>query len=208
MTSDPNSWKEVKAEVAPGPIWAFTRGYRVNDAGRHENEKEYRAFQFYLNSGSARTLKDTAEYVESSPATIAKLYDRYNWAKRCAAFDKKEMQLAFREANKMERSKHRKAIQDFRQANEEQAKQMMEVSSDLVDLCKQRIQKALDEGEDVPMGLVSGLLRASANMSDSSRQAWATSLGVGELMQVVDQELEEVQVEIMEEDIYEIPLDE
>ena len=48
-------------------------------------------------------------------------------------------------------------------------------------------------------------------MSDSGRQAWATSLGVGQLMEVVDTELEEVQVEVINEEIddaYQIPLDE
>ena len=43
------------------------------------------------------------------------------------------------------------------------------------------------------------------------RQAWATSLGVGQLMEVVDTELEEVQVEVINEEIddaYQIPLDE
>ena len=51
-------------------------------------------------------------------------------------------------------------------------------------------------------------MRAAANISDTGRQAWATSLGVNELMQVVDQELEEVQVSEVDEDIYDIPLDE
>ena len=61
------------------------------------------------------------------------------------------------------------------------------------------------------MGLLSGLMRAAANISDTGRQSWATSLGVGQLMSVVDQELEEVQVEIIDEEVdeaYNIPLDE
>jgi hypothetical protein len=58
------------------------------------------------------------------------------------------------------------------------------------------------------MALVSGLMRAAANISEQGRQAWATSLGVTELMQVVESELEQVNVEDVTEDIYEIPLDE
>jgi hypothetical protein len=50
-------------------------------------------------------------------------------------------------------------------------------------------------------------MRAASQISDTGRQAWATSLGVSELMQVVDQELEEA-ANVEEVDVYEIPLDE
>jgi hypothetical protein len=78
-------------------------------------------------------------------------------------------------------------------------------------IIQKRIIEAEAEGEKIPMGLVSGLMRAAANISDSGRQSWATALGVGQLMQVVDQELEEVQVEIMDEaddEAYQIPVEE
>lgn len=211
MTSDPSSWREAKAEVAPGPTWAFTRGYKVNQAGRHENEQEFRAFTFYLNSGAHRTLRNTADFAGVTPETAGKWADRFNWDRRCAAYDKKEMAIAFREANKLQRKQHRNQIDQFRQANEDQAKLMMGVSSDLMGIIQKRIAKAEAEGEDIPMGLISGLMRAAANISDSGRQAWATALGVNELMQVVEQEIEEVQVDIMNEEVdeaYQIPLDE
>ena len=204
-------FKEWKPEIAPGPIWAFTRGYKVNAAGRHENEEQFRAFQFYLNNGGHRTLESTAEFCDRSPNTVAEWAKKYNWDRRCAAYDKKQLALTFKEANKIERNQHRKSIQEFRQANEEQARQMMDVSSDLMNIIQSRIAKAQAEGEDIPMALVSGLMRAAANISDSGRQSWATALGVGQLMEVVDQELEEVQVEIINEDedeAYDIPLDE
>ena len=208
MTSDPSSWPEWKPEVKEGPIWSFTRGYRVAEAGRHENQEQFRAFQFYLNSAGNRTTRATAEFCGVREETILKWANKYNWDRRCAAWDKKQITLAFKEANKMERRDHKRAIEEFRQANEDQAKLMMDVSQDLMNIIQSRIQKAAAEGEDIPMGLVSGLMRAAANISDSRRQAWATSLGVNELMQVVDQELEEVRVEIDEEDVYDIPLDE
>lgn len=203
-------WREAKAKVAPGPIWAFTRGYKVNEAGRHENEQEFRAFTFYLNSGAHRNLTDAAAFADVKPQTVGKWADRFKWDRRCAAYDKKEMALAFKEASKLQRRQHRDQIDQFRQANEDQAKLMMGVSSDLMGIIQKRIIKAEQEDEDIPMGLLSGLMRAAANISDTGRQAWATSLGVSELMQVVEQELEEVQVEIMDPDVdeaYDIPLD-
>ena len=210
MTSDPSSWKEAKPPYNPGPIWNFTRGYKVNEAGRHENEEQYRAFQFHLmNVQGGRDFNATAEFMDKHPDTIRGWADKYNWDRRCAAYDKKQMAITFKEANKMERKKHRYAIEEFRQANEDQARLMMEVSGDLMGIIKQRVAEAAAEGEKIPMGLLSGLMRAAANISDAGRQAWATSLGVNELMTVVEQELEEVQVEVMEDpDVYDIPLDE
>ena len=88
---------------------------------------------------------------------------------------------------------------------------MMEVSGDLMGIIQKRLIQAEAEGENIPMGLISGLMRAAANISDSGRQSWATALGVGQLMEVVETELEEVQVQVLEEsddEAYDIPLDE
>ena len=201
-------WREAKAQKGNGPrIWEYQRGYRVHQAGKHEDEKAFRAFQHYLQSAGARSMTGTAEACGNAPGTVAKWYDIYNWDKRCAAWDKQQMAITFKEANALERKRHRQNIQEFRQANEEQARMMMDVSSDLMNIIQRRIAKADAEGEDIPMGLLSGLMRAASNISDSGRQAWATSLGVSELMQVVDQELEEA-ANVEEVDVYEIPLDE
>lgn len=203
------SWKpEVKRG---GSIWEFTRGYKVQQAGKHESAEQFRAFQYHLNCGGDRSFSTTAAFMEMNEATMRSWSDKYNWERRCAAWDKQQLALAFKEANKVERGRQRQAIQEFRQANEDQAKMMMEVSADLVSIIQRRIAKAEAEDENIPMGLVSGLLRAAANISDSGRQSWATSLGVGQLMEVVDQELEEVKVEVLDESVdeaYDIPLDE
>lgn len=201
-------WREAKPnKPSSRKIWEFQRGYRVNEAGKHEDDKAYRAFQHYLNSGGARSLSGTAEACGNGAATIAKWYDIYQWAKRCAAWDKQQMAITFREANAVERKRHRQNIKEFRQANEDQARMMMDVSNDLMNIIQRRIAKAEEEDENIPMGLLSGLMRAASQISDTGRQAWATSLGVSELMQVVDQELEEA-ANVEEVDVWEIPLDE
>ena len=201
-------WKEVKLKRGGNrKIWEFQRGYNVNKAGKHEDEKAFRAFQHYLNSGGARSMIGTAEACGNGAATVTKWYETYEWAKRCAAWDKQQMAITFKEANAAERKRHRQNIQEFRQANEDQARMMMDVSNDLMNIIQRRIAKAEEEDENIPMGLLSGLMRAASQISDTGRQAWATSLGVSELMQVVDQELEEA-ASVEEIDIYEIPLDE
>jgi hypothetical protein len=207
VSSDPSSWKEAKPPYNPGPITNFRRGYRVERAGRHETDQQYRAFCFYMNSGAGRSYVATAEVAEVSEATIQNWAEKYEWQRRAAHHDKTQMTLALRDATKMERRKHRESIEKFRASQQEQAEKFVAVSNDLMAIIQKRIEKADAEGEDIPMGLISGLMRAAANISDSGRQAWATSLGVNELMQVVDQELEQVNVEDVT-DIDEIPLDE
>lgn len=212
MSSDPNSWKEVKAEARGRDrrIWEFQRGYKVNDAGRHESNAQFNAFQVYLYGKRGAAV--VAEECGHSEATVRDWIKRYKWEKRAASWDTQNMALAMKEANKLERRRQRESIEEYRKANEEQAKMMMETSADLMAIIQKRIVKAEAEGEDIPMGLISGLMRAAANISDSGRQSWATALGVGQLMTVVEQELEEVQVEILEDEgedeAYQIPVEE
>ena len=202
--------KEWKPEVKRDRnIWEFQRGYHVYAAGQHESNDQFNAFQVYLHG--IRSYQAVADEVGSKPDTISKWAKKYQWERRAAAWDTKQMALAVRDANKLERKRQRDSIEEYRKANEDQAKMMMETSADLMNIIQKRILKAEAEGEDIPMGLISGLMRAAANISDSGRQSWATALGVGQLMQVVDQELEEVQVEILDEsedEAYDIPVEE
>ena len=202
--------KEWKPDVKRDrKIWEFQRGYHVYAAGQHESNDQFNAFQLYLHG--KRSIQAVADENGSNHETISKWSKKYEWERRAAAWDTKEMALAIKESNKLERKRQRESIEEYRKANEEQAKMMMETSADLMAIIQKRIIKAEAEGEDIPMGLISGLMRAAANISDSGRQSWATALGVGQLMTVVDQELEEVQVEILEEDddeAYQIPVEE
>ena len=208
--SEQKEFKEWKPEVKRDRnIWEFQRGYHVYAAGQHENNDQFNAFQLFLHG--KRSLSAVADEGGHATESVSKWAKKYNWEKRCAAYDSKKMALAMREANKIERRRQRDSIEEYRKANEEQAKMMMETSADLMAIIQKRIIKAEAEGEDIPMGLISGLMRAAANISDSGRQSWATALGVGQLMTVVDQELEEVQVEIMDEsqdEAYDIPIEE
>lgn len=202
--------KEWKPDVKRDRrIWEFQRGYHVYAAGQHENNDQFNAFQVFLHG--KRSWEAVSEETGHSTPAISKWAKKYEWERRAASWDTKEMALAIKESNKLERKRQRESIEEYRKANEEQAKMMMETSADLMAIIQKRIIKAEAEGEDIPMGLISGLMRAAANISDSGRQSWATALGVGQLMTVVDQELEEVQVEILDEDVdeaYQIPLDE
>ena len=207
MAGEFKEWKpEVKRDRK---IWEFQRGYHVYAAGKHENNDQFNAFQAFLHG--KRSYEAVPEETGHSADAISQWAKKYEWERRAASWETKEMAITMREANKLERKRQRDSIEEYRKANEDQAKMMMETSADLMAIIQKRIIKAEAEGEDIPMGLISGLMRAAANISDSGRQSWATALGVGQLMAVVDQELEEVQVEIIneeEDEAYDIPLDE
>ena len=206
MAGDFKEWKpDVKRDRK---IWEFQRGYHVYAAGRHENNDQFNAFQAYLHG--KRSFTAVAEQVGSKAETIAKWAKKYEWERRAASWDSKEVALAIKDANKLERRRQRDSIEEYRKANEDQAKMMMETSKDLMEVIQKRVIEAQMEGEKIPLGLLSGLMRAAASMSDAGRQSWATALGVGQLMQVVETELEEAQVEILDEEedeAYDIPIE-
>jgi hypothetical protein len=203
-------WKEATPPKGePGPIYNFRRGYDVERAGRHENTTQHAALQNYLRLSGNRNFAELSRVTGHSNAALAKWAETYEWEKRAAAWDKQQLALTWKEADKLKRNAHRQAIVDFRDSAERQARMMSRVSEDIVRVIGKRIAKAEEENEDVPMAMVSGLLRAAANISEQSRQSWASSLGITEMMEVVDSEIERVRVEELEAgDPYEFEIEE
>lgn len=157
---------------------------------RHENSDQYAAFQQYLRMPKPRAATKLGQMLGLTPSTVFRWAKLYNWDERAAAWDKSQIELAHREQTTLQRKRHREAIQEYRDAAEKQAKDMLEVSQDLTNILAARIKRAEDMGEEIPMNLVAGLLRATANISEQGRQAWAAALGVDELMEVVEVELQ------------------
>lgn len=203
-------WKEAKLpRGGPGPIYEFRRGYKVRVAGRHEDANQFACFQQYMRMGSSRSLEQLEMLTGHVSATLSKWSKKFNWERRIAAWEKERLALAWSGAERNERNAHREAIAEFKQASERQARIMSRVSEDLVRVLGRRLQQAEDNEEEIPMHLVGGLLRAAASLNEQSRNAWGNALGVNELLEVVDAEVEKVRVEQLdEEDPYEIQLDE
>jgi hypothetical protein len=203
-------WREAKPiKGDPGPIYSFRRGYDVNKAGKHENADQYSCFQKYLILQGGRTFRSLAQVTGHSSSGLSSWADKFNWQKRAAAYDKDQMAIVWKEAEKFQKNTHRDAIVEFRESSERQAKMMAKVSEDLLRVLGSRIAKAEEEGEEVPMALVSGLLRAAASISEQSRQSWANSLGINEMLEMVDTEMNKANVEdVTDVDAYEIPIDE
>jgi len=203
-------WKEAKPPKGePGPIYNFRRGYSVNKAGRHETSDQYAVLQQYIRLSGSRNFQDLSRMTGHKVSTLITWSKKFEWDKRAASWDKDQLAIVWNEADKLKRNAHRQAIVDFRDSAERQARMMSRVSEDLVRVLGKRIEKAEEEGEDIPMHMVSGLMRAAANINEQSRQAWASSLGVTELLDVVDSEIEKVRVEELESsDPYDFIIDE
>ncbi len=203
-------WKEAKPPKGePGPIYGFRRGYKVAIAGRHESSDQHAVFQQYLRLSGNRSFQDLAKLSGHSYQTIAQWAKRFNWESRAARWDRDQLAITWKEADQLRRNAHKEAIIEFRDSAERQAKIMSRVSEDLVRVLGKRIAKAEEDEEEIPLHMVGGLMRAAASINEQSRQAWANSLGVNELLEVVESEVEKVRVEELEDsDPYEIPIDE
>lgn len=179
----------------------FRKGYTIKARyGKHESAHQYKAFQEYLRQGNKRSFDSIAKMANVDITTVRSWAKKYNWEKRAAQWDKEQVAITWRDADKMREQRHKQSIIEFRDASERQARMMMEISEDLLGVLTKRVKDAQDRGEEVPMALVSGLLRATANITEQSRQAWASALGVEDMLQLVEQELERVTVEEVEEE--------
>lgn len=210
MQSDLNSWPEAKPPKRQrAPAYDFKHGYNLQDAGSHESSDQYAAFQIFMRMQGERSYAGVARITGHQEVTITKWAKNYNWHHRAAQYDKKQMAITWKQAEKLQKNQHKQAIIEFREATEAQAKTMMQVSEDLLRVLQKRIIDAEQNNEEVPMALVSGLLRAAASINEQSRQSWATALGVNEMMELVEAEMEKVNVEdVTDVDAYDIPLDE
>lgn len=192
-----------------GHAYDFRRGYTLPPKfGKHESADQYRAFQEYLQMHGQRSFEQVAIFSKVNIQTVKNWAKKYNWESRAASYDKRQMALTWKSAEKLREQRHKRSIVEFRDASERQARMMMEISEDLLGVLTKRVKDAQDSGEEVPMALVAGLLRATANITEQSRQAWASSLGVEDMLQLVESELERVHVEEIDEDDDEIIIDE
>lgn len=200
-------WREAKPVKYTGPPWSFRRGYSLDHSGMHESDKQFDFFQNYLQMGN-RTIQGLATIVDCDEDTLRKYHKRFEWARRAAEYDKQQTALIWKEAEALKKNTHKESILEFRDTSERQARMMARVSEDLMRVLGKKIADAEDKGEEIPMNLVAGLLKAATSVAEQSKQQWANALGINEMVEMVEQEMEKVHVEELTEDDYEIPLDE
>jgi hypothetical protein len=208
--SEERQWREAQPPKGEsGPIYNFRRGYNINQAGIHENADQHACFQQFLRLQGNRNMQALSELVEHKPNTLSSWSEKFCWQKRAAVWDKDQLAVVWKEADKLNKNKHKEAIVEFRENSERQAKIMANVSEGLLRVLQKRIEDAEIKGEEVPMNLVSGLLRAAVNVQEQSRQSWATSLGINEMLDMIENEVNNVEVkDVTDTEAYSIPLDE
>jgi hypothetical protein len=208
--SEERQWREAQSPKGEsGPIYNFRRGYNINQAGIHENADQHACFQQFLRLQGNRNMQALSELVEHKPNTLSSWSEKFCWQKRAAVWDKDQLAVVWKEADKLNKNKHKEAIVEFRENSERQAKIMANVSEGLLRVLQKRIEDAEIKGEEVPMNLVSGLLRAAVNVQEQSRQSWATSLGINEMLDMIENEVNNVEVkDVTDTEAYSIPLDE
>lgn len=201
-------WKPPKG--APGPIYGFRRGYNVNKAGKHENSEHFSVFQKYLMLQGDRNFNDLARLTGKSSQTLIRWSKRWCWQHRAASYDKDQTAIVWKEAEKLQRNAHKEAVIRFQQTSERHAVSMANVAENILRITNERIAQAEANNEEIPLNLISGLLRSASSLSEQSRQSWANSLGVSEMMNMVEQEIERAEVQDVTDldDAYDIPLDE
>ena len=183
-----------------GHCYDFRRGYEIKAKyGKHESASQFKAFQEYLRMGANRSYEAIARQAHVDTSTVRAWAKRFDWEKRAAQWDKEQVMVTWRDADKIREKRHKQSIMEFRDASERQARMMMEISEDLLGVLTKRVKDAHGRGEEIPMTLVSGLLRATANITEQSRHAWASALGVEYMLLLVEQELERVTVEEINE---------
>ncbi len=187
--------------MAASHCYDFRRGYEIRSRyAKHESADQYKIFQYYLRMSGQRTYEAIAKKFGHDSVTIRAWAKKYNWNARAAQWEKEQTALIWKSAEKMREQNHKKSIIEFRDASEKQARMMMEISEDLLSVLTKRVKDAQEKGEEVPMPLVAGLLKATANITEQSRQAWASALGVEDMLQLVEQELLRVKVEEIEDE--------
>lgn len=183
-----------------GHCYDFRRGYEIRAKyGKHESASQFKAFQEYLRMGANRSYEAIARQARVDTSTVRAWAKKFEWEKRAAQWDKEQVMVVWRDADKIREKRHKQSIMEFRDASERQARMMMEISEDLLGVLTKRVKDAHGRGEEIPMTLVSGLLRATANITEQSRQAWASALGVEDMLLLVEQELERVTIEEINE---------
>lgn len=154
-------------------------------------------------------MKELSAITGSSQMALSSWARRFKWEHRIASSVKRNMAMALRESDKVDRDAHREAITEFRRNSERQARLMSRVSEDLVRVLGKRIADAEENSEAIPLHMVSGLLRAAASLAEQSRESWGNALGITELLDVVDAEVEKVRIEeVSNENPYEFEIDE
>lgn len=176
--------------VIPVAIYDHNEGPKKYGAGR-ESPQGFEAFTAYLQLGRQRTVGKAADVSGISLNTCKDLAKRFCWAKRVAQWDADQMKARFEEVRRERETRHRDEINKFRERQASRAIAMGDLADLMLDMTTDKLQAMRAAGEHISEQSIAQVARTVASLADMSMQIQATALGIDDLNEALDTEMDD-----------------
>ena len=170
-------------------IYNHNKGPKKYGAGR-ESPQGFEAFTAYLQLGRQRTIKKAAEVAGIALTTCKDLAKRFCWTERAAQFDADQMKARFEEVRRERETRHREEINKFRERQANRAIAMGDLADLMLDMTTDKLTAMRAAGEHISEQSIAQVARTVASLADMSMQIQATALGIDDLNEALDAEME------------------
>lgn len=155
-----------------------------------ESAKAFEAFTIYLELGPDRSTAKVAEMLGCTPNNVKQWAKRNNWVDRSAAFDADRVRERFKAIREEREEKHREDLIRFSIEQENRAIGLADAGDLLLTLVMAKLNAMVEGDVLIQEDNIDKLLRVVATLGETSANLKAAALGVDELVNLVDQELE------------------
>lgn len=176
--------------MADRPIYDHNQGPKKYGASR-ETPEGYEAFVAYLELGRERTVGKAAKIAGIALTTAKDLAKRFCWTERAGAYDGDQMRQRFDEVRKARHRKHRAEINSFREKQHVRAMAMGDLADLMLDMTTDKLNAMRAAGEHISEQSIANVARTVASLADMSMQIQATALGIDDLNEALDADLDD-----------------
>jgi hypothetical protein len=169
--------------------WDYGNGY---DSDRKETMRAYQAFRFYLEIGSERTIKKTAETCGSGIGyeMLRHYAKRFAWSKRASAYDAHIIDgWGLQVRNEFEAT-HKEALMKFRVVQQQRAEGLGRVADLLIVVSTTTLQQMVAQESAVEPAQLAAIARTAAALAEAAMNTGAAALGVDDLIEAINPEAE------------------
>ena len=159
---------------------------------RNESPAAFRNFTCFCELGpELRTSRRVAEITGVDPRTCEKQSAKYKWLSRAAEYDAHQVRVQFAAVKAQREHQQREKIVAFRNEQERRAHAMGDLADLMMDLTADKLQQMRAAGELPSEQQIANLAKTVASLSDMAMQLKATALGVDDLVDALDTELDD-----------------
>lgn len=149
----------------------------------NETNKAYTAFVLYLQFGTERSLQKVADYLGKSKRNIEKWSQKFNWVERINAFELERKEEAIENNIKQHHSK----LSALKKQCEDTAVALHGISLMALGKLYKRLESmTVEDMNAMDAGTTINSVKNVSIISSEALDAYARSLGVGELMETVN----------------------